>query len=66
MCIIFTAPIWNLTVDLCSRSAIGGSSEVRRVLFIWAVRGDGEPLSLARMGVVILSIWIPRPIALDY
>jgi hypothetical protein len=36
------------------------------VLFIWAVRGDGEPLSLAHMGIYVLSIWIPRPITLDY
>ncbi|KAJ2930191.1 hypothetical protein H1R20_g6887, partial [Candolleomyces eurysporus] len=37
--ISYTLP---LLLDLIRRSAIGGSSEVRRVVFIWAVRGDGQ------------------------
>lgn len=37
--ISYTLP---LLLDLIRRSSIGGSLEVRRVLFVWAVRGDGH------------------------
>ncbi|KAJ3529766.1 hypothetical protein NMY22_g8866 [Coprinellus aureogranulatus] len=37
--ISYTLP---LLLDVIRQSSIGGSSEVRRVLFVWVVRGDGH------------------------
>ncbi|KAF6762356.1 hypothetical protein DFP72DRAFT_878622 [Ephemerocybe angulata] len=37
--ISYTLP---LLLDLIRQSSIGGKSEVRRVLFVWVVRGDGH------------------------